>query len=264
MAVTESYVHKDVIRKEQCTKGGLITMSALIKLLLVASKTHDRRLREEGVMDFVGENVWVIIQNHLSFIRLPQAGDEVSVKTWVKGFNRILVERGYSLMSGNEVLVEATICFGLINFQTRKIQRLKADLLRLCFPCAVKIRGKKPAFPPLPGLSEGKKMSYLVGEEQIDHNGHMNNVVYIDWAFEQLGESFIKSHTLKNLKVVYRREYHLGDQSEVYTRKEGVETNDVTSQHFFMAGEELHAYLVLQWKKKKEGKNEGQVFVPCD
>ena len=83
--------------------------------------------------------------------------------------------------------------------------------------------------------------------DDLDVNQHVNNANYIVWAFEPLDFDFRKSHKLKTLDMVFKKEITYG--SKVISQ---IEINDNITNHVLknaQTGDDL-CMIKAEWKKQ--------------
>ena len=65
------------------------------------------------------------------------------------------------------------------------------------------------------------EIEYKVRRKDIDINGHMHNIYYLDLAYEVLPEEIYNGEQLNNIRVQYRKEIKLEETVKCrYTREE--------------------------------------------
>ena len=65
------------------------------------------------------------------------------------------------------------------------------------------------------------KFNYTIQRRDIDTNGHVNNLNYIDYALETLDEEIFNNHSFDNLEVIYKKEIKLKENINCYYSFEG-------------------------------------------
>jgi acyl-ACP thioesterase len=58
--------------------------------------------------------------------------------------------------------------------------------------------------------------NYTIQRRDIDTNGHVNNLHYIDYALETLDEDIYNNNSFDNLEVVYKKEIKLKESIKCY------------------------------------------------
>ena len=66
------------------------------------------------------------------------------------------------------------------------------------------------------------EIEYKVSRRDIDLNGHMHNLYYLDIAYEALPERVYEQRPFDNVRIQYKKEVKLGDIVKCrYTFKDG-------------------------------------------
>ena len=86
-------------------------------------------------------------------------------------------------------------------------------------------------------------MEYKVCRRDIDLNGHMHNLYYLDLAYEVLPEKVYEQRPFDNFRIQYKKEVKLGDVVKCrYTFKDGEHIVSI----FNSDGSRVHAIIVLK------------------
>ena len=87
------------------------------------------------------------------------------------------------------------------------------------------------------------EMEYKVCRRDIDLNGHMHNLYYLDLAYEVLPEKVYEQRPFDNFRIQYKKEVKLGDVVKCrYTFKDGEHIVSI----FNSDGSRVHAIIVLK------------------
>jgi len=183
------------------------TPLALIRAMHEAAMQNVIRLGI-SVWDLEPENLaWVLMSKYVQFERLPVLGEKIKIITQPSGFEKVFTYRDYKILdeTGNTLLYSASTWL-LMNTQTRRMTRIPEHIRRLekdipatehCLPrCDVK-------FKKLEQIDAQENIK--VGWHDLDFNGHANNVQYVRWMLEPLGE-VLKKQQLKRLEIQFRAE----------------------------------------------------------
>ena len=93
-------------------------------------------------------------------------------------------------------------------------------------------------------MKEDVVREFHVRKSDIDVNRHVNNIRYVDWAFDALPEELALGGTLRRLQIHYKKEVHYGEP--VVARTEMLERDGhMVACHGIYAGEELRCSLVI-------------------
>lgn len=206
------------LRTSDFDRNRRIKPSAVMDIFQDIAGAHANRLGC-GFDDLIGENrMWVLIRTKISIISRPEMHSEVLVETWPLEPSRAGFRREYRMtdLNGN-VLIIGSSDWVIIDSVLRRmvpagdVYPIKdgfcTDLMhpeRLA-----KIRDFEPdseAFFVLPDYCD------------IDMNGHVNNIRYMDYVINALGED--SQREIKSVQIDYRKEVLSNESLEIFTKAE--------------------------------------------
>ena len=212
------------VRSYECGPDGRATLPTICNYLQEAASLNAATLGF-GKDDFAvkGENIsWVLTRMVVKMSRYPAWNDEVTVETFPRGGRKIVAWRDFEVKDAQgATLGLATTEWMLIDLSSRKIVAVPEKVFAANDPANVPVLGLEPfskfRFPsgedagflqadrsPLPHFAAMKS--------QIDLNGHVNNVHYIDWMLEPC-----ESRCPAEMEIVFRSETFAGDEVRVET-----------------------------------------------
>ena len=185
------------------------TTGDLFRILQDAATMHCDIIGYGGdVMEPLGL-MWVIARYKVDVKRYPRANEHIAVDTWPVPARHMLFPRHYLVKDdeGN-VIIEASAIWTVVERQERKMVNPT--------PYGVDFGGiitgnelRLPTAPKkLPIMHDG---SFVVPEDYLDVNGHMNNTRYYELAEKFFGER-IEGMSLKAASTEYAAEALLGDE----------------------------------------------------
>lgn len=132
---------------------------------------------------------WVILSTRLRLLRPVGVDADVKIETWVASIEGGQLIREYRISKDSETLVEAAHAFVLFDRTTRRIvipPRKSRDELggrasEFNFAIELSRRPRLPVFSPKDHVS-----TFVVTKNDIDHNQHLNNSVYLRWTESHL------------------------------------------------------------------------------
>ena len=204
------------VEEMDCDSAGRMGTAAMVYHLQEAAAAH-AELLDVGIprLSKLGA-LWVVTRMGLELTRVPEKGENIYVETWPGKTRHVLFPRYYAIRSeGGEELARGAGVWMLIHPESRKM--LFPEEIGLQVPDLS--RGSEPALPDrrmrfpeaLGGLG-----GHTADEDELDVNGHVNNVHYLRWAEKLLPEGFADSHRLMSLWVEYRKEIMLGQCVELH------------------------------------------------
>ncbi len=183
------------------------SLSDLMEGLQKAAQLHSYDLNihfDRMLNDF--DCLWMIARAKLQLSRLPKG--EVRIETWLRSPSSAASIRDYSIFEGEEEIGTAVYVWTLVDAQERKIVSMKQILPVMQAP--VRFPERKETVKRLSLPEELSSMGlWQVSKEEIDSNGHVNNVNYIRHA-EALYPGSLA------LEVAFDRECFAGETIQLY------------------------------------------------
>ena len=171
--------------------------------------------------------VWILLDWKFSVIERPKYGQTIKVKTWSRKMEKYYAYRDFEVYDKNEnKIARATTKWVLLDANTRKIIRIPEN-----FENQYKQETERHAFEEeIEKLSEPENeeasMELKTRRTDIDINNHVNNLNYLDFAYEILPEEVYKKD-LKNVRITYKHQTVPGETVNItYTKQE--EKNIIT------------------------------------
>ena len=210
------------VRTYECGPDGLATMVSVCNWLQEAASLNAETLSfSKSNFEAAGENVsWVLTRLKVRILRFPKWEEAVSILTFPRGGRRIVAYRDFVLTGadGSE-LGCATSEWMLIDLASRKVVAIPDGV----FAAANTVR--KPVFGDEPfaklrwdcSVASPDALSFRARRGDIDLNGHVNNVHYVEWLMEGRPDA---AGPCQELDIVFKSETLAGEE----VRVESVET----------------------------------------
>ena len=156
---------------------------------------------------------WVLLGWKLKVLKRPQYGQELEIHTWAKLGSKVATFRDFEIYDNNQNLCAiATSKWTMVDIRKGKITKIDDEVIN-----AYKVESKN-VFQKLE-LEKLKipsnfdyKTEYTVKRKDIDINGHMHNLYYLDLAYEALPEEIYKKRPFDNVNIQYKKEIKLGEK----------------------------------------------------
>ena len=174
------------------------------------------------------------------FIRPITLWDRVHVRTWPLPPTFVVFGREYQMYAGEELLMNASSRWCLIDTKNGKIAQSKLidnqDYSTYNTTRVLDVKNWKiPAFST---CDKELKFSLTIAYAEYDHNMHVNNTRYADYCFNCFSIEELKHKKLKRFSISYVRQCFEGDTLRFYRRDEGLKT--------FVQGENALGEIVVQ------------------
>ncbi len=174
---------------------------------------------------------WVLARQRIAVDRLPKWGDTVKIRTWPSGRDRLFFHRDFEItLDGQQVLI-ATNAWSLIDIEKRG--RVHPDhYMRLDLPEGKPVFDSRPARLKGCASADGQSLSVTYGD--LDLNGHVNNVRYLEWVLNSLPLGFHEMHAIHGLECNFLAEAAYGQAIRIGAE----ETGELQFNHTVSAGEQ--------------------------
>ncbi|MEX0599479.1 MAG: acyl-ACP thioesterase domain-containing protein, partial [Rhodothermales bacterium] len=154
---------------------------------------------------------WVLTRLRVEMDRLPDWKDEVVVETWPSGTDRLMATRDFIVRDGRgDDLGRASSAWLLIERTRRRPVRLPEAITTWELPKRERAIDDPPA--NLPGIGDDAvERQVRVRYGDLDVNGHVNNVRYVEWSVEGVPADVLREQVVCSLDLHFRAEGNYGD-----------------------------------------------------
>ena len=152
---------------------------------------------------------WVIARMGVHVERVPLEKERLRVDTWIRNLYHGFTDRCVRMVDedGNEV-VSMIATFAMIDLETRTSVDLNGNIGVAMNGCLVP--DEQLALRRIPSINrtpvEEVTFRRRPHYSDIDVNGHMNSIRYIDHILDAMPIEYIKSHDLTDIIVAYMQE----------------------------------------------------------
>ena len=199
------------VRSYECDKNGFATLPSICNYLQEAASLNAEELGfSKSDFDAAGSDIsWVLTRMRVKMDRYSKWEDEVKVTTFPRGGRKIVAWRDFILSDASgETIGVATTEWMIIDLKTRKIVAVP----QIAFDAANDVREPVLGLEPFsrfkyPVSDIGTPLEFTAQNSQIDLNGHVNNVHYIEWMLEPC-----VGYRPSEMEIVFRSETFAGEK----------------------------------------------------
>ena len=228
-------------------------LSSIVNFLCDIGNSQAESLGET-IQTLVENNcAWVFYKYDITMKEYPKYRDIITVETEPAGFNKFYAFRKYIIRNAEgNILGEATALFFLINIEKRRPMRILPQQYEM-----YGADGDLKKNIEMEGILKLENEEYCkdfnIRYSDIDSNGHVNNVKYIEWAIESVPIDIVKDYEINRMKVVFEKETTYGDVVHVSAQVIRNEEDKLITTHIIKthSGVEI-TKLEAQWEKSKE------------
>lgn len=187
---------------------------------------------------------WMLHKLRILVNRMPKQGEKVTLETWPSGIDRLFAIRDFQMLMGEEVLLKATSEWMVIDLNRRRPVRLPACVTETAAFCVDGIReiSFELDTKEMPINFEHSRC-FTATYDNIDFNKHVTQATYIQWVTNSLPYTFLKSHEISELEIIYEHEvlpdnvvsaeYYIVEESERVKIYHRVRNESLNKTHCF-------------------------------
>jgi len=200
---------------KHCDYSSRLKMSQLFEIMQEAA-TKSAELANMGRETMIKEDkTFVLSRVSIEVAKMPNLYETLHLETWPKGRIKMFYLRDFIFKINEEVVINASTVWAIINMKTRKIVidnkgvgEYKKDQI-------------KNALEYIPSKIRKKGEMKLVNEiyasySLTDPNGHINNTRYIEWIYDVLPKEILQVDYSYKMDMNYVNEVYYKDKVEIY------------------------------------------------
>ena len=208
--------------------NGRLTMGVLGNHLLNCAGFHAAD-RGFGIAELNEKQyTWVLSRLAIELDELPRQYEDFSIQTWVENVYRLFTDRNFAILNKEgQPIGYARSVWAMISMQTRK----PADLLTLHGGSITDYICDKECPIAKPGrikvTQDTPVAEYLTKYSDIDINGHVNSIKYIEHNLDLFPIETFKEKQIKRFEMAYVAESYYGDTLSFYREEVGENEFDI-------------------------------------
>ncbi|MBQ8496900.1 MAG: hypothetical protein IJ489_05515 [Clostridia bacterium] len=224
--IYEEYVKASL---EDYGRNGRLEERSILRVLENISSYHSDSLGY-GARDLEHTKLaWLLLEWRVKIHRHMQYGQSYRVTTWSRGVCSFCTTlRDFEIFDeeGN-LCVSASSKWTPVNAVDKKLIRVTDELLdiygteeRSAFEDGELFRLREPK-------EYEKEMPYHIRRKEIDLNGHLHNLCYLDIALEMIPDEIYHERDFKDIRITYRKEIKSDEKDIVCKYREDNGTHTV-------------------------------------
>lgn len=163
---------------------------------------------------------WVLSRLAIELEDMPRAYEDFTIQTWVENVYRLFTDRNFAILDKDgKPIGYARSIWAMISMETRK----PADLLTLHGGSITDYVCQKDCPIAKPGRIKVEEQQaldeYKIRYSDIDLNGHVNSVKYIEHILDLFPMEWFRQKTVKRFEVAYVAESYYGDTLSFYRQQ---------------------------------------------
>ena len=160
---------------------------------------------------------WLLLNWKLKVFSRPKWESSLTVNTWSKSMNPLFAYRDIEILDNKNNLV-AVGSSKWILFDINKKSLIKIpSKVKDKFPSITKSVFEEKFVEKLKEPENSiLAYEYTIQRRDIDTNHHVNNLNYLDYAYEALPEDVFYNISFSNIEIMYKHEAKLGDKISIF------------------------------------------------
>jgi medium-chain acyl-[acyl-carrier-protein] hydrolase len=198
------------VRSSETDLRGRLSLRGLCELLQESGGRHAASLGV-GAESLTRQGLaWVLIQWSVRIEAWPAWRSDLAVETWPSGLTERTATRDYLLRdSRGAVLARATSHWVMLDLLRRRPVRMPDAVRQI--PLAPRPRALAEELLRLPPPeTAGGSSELAVRWSDLDANGHVNNLAYVEWIVESVPREMLRAASVCRFDISFRAETHDG------------------------------------------------------
>ena len=191
---------------------GMASLQSISRYMQEIATMHAKELKL-GFHDMMKENrAWVLAQMLIRIDRFPPIHESFSITSWSNGPDGRFALRDFEITDkDNNIIGAASSTWFVVDVSTKRICRLDNYFEGYQYDNKVQVMGRNPARIK-PFEESETEHDFEVRYSDLDINGHLNNVRYIDFILDMFTDQFRMDHEINELEMNFLKESRSGDQ----------------------------------------------------
>lgn len=211
------YSHNLTVNYSDVDENNQVTNRGLLRLMQEVAGIHCGLLGY-GVNDTPKTGLaWILLNWKLKVFSRSKTNANLLIKTWTRKKTPLFVYRDFEVYDNNYNLVAiATTKWVLFNVNNKSISRVTdgvnknyIEVNKEVFPDKFTEKLKEP-------INSEFVLDYAVQRRDIDTNHHVNNLYYLDYAYEALPLDVFKNIDFSNVEIMYKHQATLGNTLSLF------------------------------------------------
>ena len=156
---------------------------------------------------------WFLLKYRLEFDDYPEGIYDLTIKTEPRGYNKMFAFRDFYITHQGKQIGRAASTWTLVDLSTKSMANASEIFANNKFMYLHDKREDDLNYGKirLPEKFDVDK-TFEVRFDDLDVNKHVNNANYIVWAIEPLSFDFRRSHKLKTVDMMFKKEITYGNK----------------------------------------------------
>lgn len=198
----------------ECNAQGEMPLPLLMNRIIEVATNHANTWGVGYARLIADGQGWVLSRVTIEMTRYPRVDEWYSLTTWIEDYNRHFSQRNMEIRDQNgKTIGYARTIWVVINLVTRE----SVDISKLSYisnnvtphPCPIEPQSRLKPFEPT------RTTHYRFEYTDIDFNGHVNTVRYIEHILNQFSMQQFKENFVKRLELAFVKEAYYDSEAQI-------------------------------------------------
>lgn len=194
-----------------------LSNKAILRLMQESAALHSASIGY-GLNDTTNTHLaWIILNWKLQVFSRPNWNTNLVVNTWSKPIEKLYCYRDFEIYDNEDNLVAIAsskwilidICKATISRPPKDMNFKYRSIDKSVFNSTLIEKLKEP-------INSKLAFEYSIQRRDVDTNHHVNNLFYLDFAYDTLPEEVFNNVDFKNVEIMYKHEAKLGEIIHCY------------------------------------------------
>jgi len=202
-----------------------VRLPALCRFMQEAAYLHAEHLGLGHGMLANEKRAWVLARQRIEIKELPEWGDVVHIRTWPSARDKLFFYRDFEITDQeNRLILQASTAWFVMDVEKR--ERVSSSMFLNADLPEVRPAIFGSGLARLKGFACHGGTPIPVNHGDLDMNGHVNNVRYIEWVLNSLPMEFCSVRTLRSFEANYIAEAACGQTLTICNAERDPEAMD--------------------------------------
>lgn len=226
------------IRYWEIDSSNRLTTKGFLKYLQDIANDHAEAIGY-GFENISSTNLsWVLLNWKVQILRRPLISEVLHIKTWARMISKASSYRDFEIYdSNNNIICKASSKWALTNYTTHALERISPEMRdaygildKSVFEINIDEKMQEPENSSL-------TFEYDIQRRDIDLNSHVNNLCYLDFAYEALPLDVYSSLDTSTIEIIYKRQLRYPNKIKCfYSNSDGkhivtIKSDDLATTH---------------------------------
>jgi len=201
-------------------KSDKLTLDAVFQFFQEAAISHAENLGV-GRQEMASANqAWILLRMSVLVNRRPNYCETISVRSWPRGWEKLFAIRDYEIRDKDDIpVVSARSAWLIVDMEKRRPLRPQSVMDNL--PLNEGLEAVSSGIQSVTSLEERSDLQKVSERKalytDLDYNGHVNNVRYIQWIEDTIDRELLEKAEKIRMDINYLHEILGGEVIEIFS-----------------------------------------------